>query len=1010
LTRPTRPATIAFRLTPPDHLAPQEQPATEAGTSPPSAALEIAHVLFMDIVAYSMLPMDQQQGHLHTLQEAVRNTPEFVRAQSEDRLIRLPTGDGMALVFFGDPVAPVRCALELSRTLREHPETRLRMGIHTGPVYRVADINANRNVAGGGINLAQRVMDCGDAGHILLSKNVAEVLVQVTAWKSSVKDLGEAEVKHGVRVRLFSLYTADAGNPNLPQKLHKATVRKAAKWSATGIAVFALVLVSLIVWYFLSGRGKVITGVNQRRSVAVLGFRNLTGKPDEAWLSTALSEMLTTELGAGEQLRTVPGENVARMKTDLELPDADSLGEATLSKVYKNLGSDLVVLGSYLDVGGQLRLDLRVQDAAAGETLATVSETGSESELLDIVNRAGASLRKKCGVTEITASLSEAVKSAQPKTAESARWYAEGLAKLRTWDGQAARELLEKAVAADPNYAPAHSALAAAWSRLGYDTKSQEEAKKAYDLSVDLPREQRLNIEGRYYVATRQADKAIDIYHTLFSFFPDNVEYGLSLAAAQRAGGKTKDALVSLESLRSLPSPSKDDPRIDLEQALSLESLGDLSSAVAASEAAAQMARRQGSRLIAAQARIEECFELSGLGKFPPAKAACEEAEGIYSGTTDLSGFSKALMNTGNLLADKGEFEKARNKYERAILGYRKIGNKSDLAWALNNLGTVLTEQRNYESARKLHEEALPLFQETGQKRGEAATLNNMANVLEAEGELEQASKAYSRAAAIQRGLGDKRRIGLVLGNLARLSYLQGRLRESREEAQEAASIHQQIGSKSLYANALTQLASLDAAEANLAQASKTLLEAQAVYTTLADKWSLAECQVQRARIFIEEGNLVEAEELSRKAVDEFRSDKGSEREASAHLALAEVFVAQARLSAAEQELKQAISLANNTVNREMRFDRAITAARVDAASGDSSKALRGLELIWPETVRYGYVSYQFDVRLVRGEIEIKSGETAIGRAHLAALEKDAAAKGFLLIAHKAAAAAKGSA
>jgi class 3 adenylate cyclase len=174
----------------------------------------MAHVLFTDIVAYSRLPMDQQQQALLHLQEAVRETQEFARAQASDQLIRLPTGDGMALVFLGGVEAPVRCALELHRILRRWPEIHLRMGIHTGPVYRVEDINAARNVAGRGINIAQRVMDCGDGGHILVSKSVADVLDQVSTWKTVLHDLGETEVKHGVRVHLYNLYTDEAGTGN----------------------------------------------------------------------------------------------------------------------------------------------------------------------------------------------------------------------------------------------------------------------------------------------------------------------------------------------------------------------------------------------------------------------------------------------------------------------------------------------------------------------------------------------------------------------------------------------------------------------------------------------------------------------------------------------------------------------------------------------------------------------------------------------------------------------------
>jgi class 3 adenylate cyclase len=179
----------------------------------------MAHVLFMDIVAYSQQPMERQNRLVTLLQALVRETPAYTQAHQHQMLICLPTGDGMALAFFGDPEAPVRCAVELAGLLHAHPELKLRMGVHSGPVYRVADINANCNVAGGGINMAQRVMDCGDQGHILISDVVAGVLEQLEKWQGCIHDLGVAEVKHGVHVHVFSLKTADAGNAEMPHKL-----------------------------------------------------------------------------------------------------------------------------------------------------------------------------------------------------------------------------------------------------------------------------------------------------------------------------------------------------------------------------------------------------------------------------------------------------------------------------------------------------------------------------------------------------------------------------------------------------------------------------------------------------------------------------------------------------------------------------------------------------------------------------------------------------------------------
>lgn len=200
-------------------------PSEHAGTE----ILEIAHVLFMDVVGFSRLPMDRQAAAMRRLIEILRDSQAFQDAETNDRLLRLPTGDGFALVFSGSPEEPVRCALEVSRALRADPFIHLRMGVHTGPIYRVPDINANRNVTGGGIIVAQRVMDCGDEGHILVSNAVAEILVQLSDWQGNLHDLGQTEVKHGFRLRLFNLYTEDAGNPAVPAKLHNAAVTPQAE-------------------------------------------------------------------------------------------------------------------------------------------------------------------------------------------------------------------------------------------------------------------------------------------------------------------------------------------------------------------------------------------------------------------------------------------------------------------------------------------------------------------------------------------------------------------------------------------------------------------------------------------------------------------------------------------------------------------------------------------------------------------------------------------------------------
>src|SRR4026208_293973 len=207
--------------------------------------LEIAHVLFTVIVGYSTLPINQQRALVERLNEIVRSTDEFQAADAAGRLIKIPTGDGITLVFYYSPEEPVECALEISRGLKKHPELQLRMGIHSGPVSGVIDATGKANVAGAGINIAQRVMDCGDAGHILLSKHVAEDLEEYPHWQPHLHELGECEVKHGAHVSVVNLYTAELGNPAVPEKLKAAAAqrkRAAFRWLSLGLVSLLAVI------------------------------------------------------------------------------------------------------------------------------------------------------------------------------------------------------------------------------------------------------------------------------------------------------------------------------------------------------------------------------------------------------------------------------------------------------------------------------------------------------------------------------------------------------------------------------------------------------------------------------------------------------------------------------------------------------------------------------------------------------------------------------------------------
>src|SRR6478735_4544588 len=215
-----------------------------ASASASDVKLEIGHALFIDIVGYSKLLITDQSARLQKLKEIVWGTEQFRLAQAEGKLLRLPTGDGGALVFRSTPEAPVLCALEISKELKKHPELRVRMGIHSGPVNEVTDLNAQANIAGAGINIAQRVMDCGDAGHILLSKRVVDDLEHYPQWRPHLYSLGECQVKHGAHIHTFNLYTNTLGNAQIPQKFRKAKTTRMAKLWKIVVAVALLALLA----------------------------------------------------------------------------------------------------------------------------------------------------------------------------------------------------------------------------------------------------------------------------------------------------------------------------------------------------------------------------------------------------------------------------------------------------------------------------------------------------------------------------------------------------------------------------------------------------------------------------------------------------------------------------------------------------------------------------------------------------------------------------------------------
>jgi serine/threonine protein kinase/tetratricopeptide (TPR) repeat protein len=745
-----------------------------------------------------------------------------------------------------------------------------------------------------------------------------------------------------------------------------------------------------------------VAPVHARPSVAVLGFKNLSGKPDAAWLSTALSEMLTTELAAGEKLRTVPGETVAQMKVSLALPDADSFGKETLARIRQNLRSDDVVLGSYIPLGGGLiRVDLRLQDTVTGETLAAISERGSENELDELANKAGAELRAKLGAGGLSAGEAAGVRASLPANPYAARLYAEGLAKVRTFDFLAARDLLQKAIVVDPSFPLAHSALASAWGALGYDSSAREEAKKAYDLSATLGREEQLWVEAEYRQRTKQWDKAVEIYRTLFQSFPDNLEYGLALANAQNSGGHPPEALQTFETLRKFPLPQGDDPRIDRTEVRIALSMADFKRMQAAATRGEEKGRMLGAKLIVARALLDECWALHNLGQPTQAIAKCQEAQRTFSEAGDRDHAATVTLSIGAIHLVQGDIQAARAKYEEALSLYREVGDEGGVAASLGDLGQLIQDQGDLNAAKEMYAQTLFIHRKVKDKRGEAWALALLGDVLERQGDLPGAKLKSEQALALNRQMGEKQQQTFNLLSLAKVSFWRGNLNEATKTLDQTEPLLQQTGDKRGELSILTLWGDILTAQDDLKSAREKYQEALKIADKIEEKGRIAEMQTALANLSVKEGHPSEAETPCRNAIDEFRVENSASSEIYSHIVLARALLAMDKLPESKNEVDAAMAILPKSQLLTDRWDVTVAGAQVSTAMGDLTAVEKSLQPVLAEATKLGFISYQFDVRLALGRAGLKSAKAAEARAGLGALEKDAASRGFLLIARQ---------
>jgi tetratricopeptide (TPR) repeat protein len=782
------------------------------------------------------------------------------------------------------------------------------------------------------------------------------------------------------------------------------------------------------------------------RTVAVLDFRNLSGRPEANWISTALAEVFRTEFTIGGTLHSVPGEDVARMKRELALPEADGLSKETLARIRRNLQTDLVVLGSDLPVGekpdGVIRFQITVQDTRTGATIASDSETCTEATLLDAIARAGSSLRRRMGLGEPSGLEALNIKTSLPKSLEAQRLYAEGLNALRRLDAQRAVQSLTEAVQKEPTYALAHSALADASESLGYEAKAAEEAKLAFDLSETLSPEEALLIEAKYRALTQDWGRAIAIYHKLCDYSPRNVDYRLQLSRVQVRSGKATDAFGTLREARILAG-APEDPRIDLAEAVAAESIGDFKReqwGAARAEAAASVT---GARVLIAQALLRQCWAYYSLGEAPPAIDKAQQARKIFISSGDRAGEAQALKNMADVIDDQGDHAQGEKLYQEALAIFRVIGYQAGVAVTLNNLayafkdqgdlgeakrcyeesltvsrqiadtgrqalalngiGIVLWRQSDLRGARRMFDEALAIDRERGDNSGAATLLNNVGLVLEDEGHLKEAQARLMEALEKHRALGHQGQIARTQGNLGELLLTFGDLAGAKKCFDVQLAIGGAIPEPRQSAYALHGLGEVLLAQGDLAGARAKEAEALALRLKMNEKGLEAESRFALAEVAFESGDEPTALEAVRQATQEFDLESEVDQGSLAYALMAEIYSTQHDAARAQQALDHAAQLAARTSSLAVKLRIGLVRGRLDIREGKRGEAVKQLQFIEQQAGEHGYLTFQLEARLALAQDKIRTGD-ATAKTELDAIAKEAQSKGLRLVARKAAA------
>jgi TolB-like protein/class 3 adenylate cyclase/Tfp pilus assembly protein PilF len=547
----------------------------------PDVQLEIGHVLFMDVVGYPKLLVNEQRELLQHLSQIVRKTEQLRIAEAAGKLIRIPAGDGMALVFFNSPEAPVRCAMEIRKNLKEHPRLQLRMGIHRGPVNQVRDVNDQTNVAGAGINTAQRVMDCGDAGHILLSRHIAEDLGHYRQWQPDLHDLGECTVKHGARIHVVNFYNRELGNPELPEKFRRGRGGKRplpgrisrsgisllkGRWAliAAALAIVGVLAVAIPLFFhrpsvkpasaFISKPSSVRGEAIPEKSIAVLPFENRSDDKQNAYFADGIQDEILTNLAKIADLRVISRTSVMQYKGG---------AERNLREIGQQLGVAHVLEGSVQRSSNRVRVTAQLIDARTDTHQWAERYDRDLADVFAIQTEIA-----KAIADQLEAKLSPQeqarVEDRATGNTEAYAFYLQANQIARNPDTlledyKAAVQLYMQAITLDPDFALAHARLASTAAEIfhyyeptdSWRMKARTEAEIAMRLQPNLA-EGHFALGQSIYWMDQDYERALDQFEIASRLSPGNGDIGRLIAAIKRRQGKWSESLAEYERVQKI--------------------------------------------------------------------------------------------------------------------------------------------------------------------------------------------------------------------------------------------------------------------------------------------------------------------------------------------------------------------------------------------------------------------------------------------------------------------------